>query len=60
MAGWRIGFMVRNKDLVYALSRIKGYHDYGTVHADPGRVDRRAARALRNASGHRAEVSKAA
>jgi alanine-synthesizing transaminase len=30
MAGWRIGFMVGNKDLVYALSRIKGYYDYGT------------------------------
>src|SRR5512144_1146350 len=30
MAGWRIGFMVGNKDLVNALSRIKGYHDYGT------------------------------
>jgi len=30
MAGWRVGFMVGNKDLVYALSRIKGYHDYGT------------------------------
>ena len=30
MAGWRIGFMVGNKELVYALSRIKGYHDYGT------------------------------
>ncbi|HEY1328167.1 MAG TPA: alanine transaminase [Casimicrobiaceae bacterium] len=30
MAGWRIGFMVGNRDLVYALSRIKGYHDYGT------------------------------
>ena len=30
MAGWRIGYMVGNKDLVYALSRIKGYHDYGT------------------------------
>src|SRR6266513_93275 len=30
MAGWRIGFMVGNKDLVHALSRIKGYHDYGT------------------------------
>ena len=30
MAGWRIGFMVGNPDLVYALSRIKGYHDYGT------------------------------
>jgi alanine-synthesizing transaminase len=30
MAGWRVGFMVGNKDLVNALSRIKGYHDYGT------------------------------
>ena len=30
MAGWRIGFMVGNRDLVYALARIKGYHDYGT------------------------------
>ncbi len=30
MAGWRIGYMVGNRDLVYALSRIKGYHDYGT------------------------------
>lgn len=30
MAGWRIGFMVGNKDLVNALTRIKSYHDYGT------------------------------
>jgi alanine-synthesizing transaminase len=30
MAGWRVGFMVGNRDLVTALSRIKGYHDYGT------------------------------
>ena len=30
MAGWRIGFMVGNRDLVAALGRIKGYHDYGT------------------------------
>ena len=30
MAGWRVGFMVGNKDLVNALARIKGYHDYGT------------------------------
>ncbi|MGH8708615.1 MAG: alanine transaminase [Burkholderiales bacterium] len=29
MAGWRIGFMVGNKDLVHALARIKSYHDYG-------------------------------
>ena len=30
MAGWRIGFMVGNKDLVHALGRMKSYHDYGT------------------------------
>ena len=30
MAGWRIGFMVGNPDLVGALARIKSYHDYGT------------------------------
>ena len=30
MAGWRIGFMVGNPDLVAALTRIKAYHDYGT------------------------------
>ncbi|MBI4990367.1 MAG: alanine transaminase [Rhodocyclales bacterium] len=30
MAGWRIGYMVGNKDLCNALARIKSYHDYGT------------------------------
>lgn len=30
MAGWRIGFMVGNRELVGALARIKSYHDYGT------------------------------
>lgn len=30
MAGWRVGFMVGNRDLVAALGRIKSYHDYGT------------------------------
>ncbi|MDQ5878921.1 MAG: alanine-synthesizing transaminase [Pseudomonadota bacterium] len=30
MAGWRVGYMVGNKDLVSALARIKSYHDYGT------------------------------
>ncbi|AEC19014.1 aminotransferase [Pusillimonas sp. T7-7] len=30
MAGWRIGFMVGNQELVNALARIKSYHDYGT------------------------------
>jgi len=30
MAGWRVGFMVGNPELVGALARIKSYHDYGT------------------------------
>ena len=30
MAGWRVGFMVGNRDLVAALARMKSYHDYGT------------------------------
>lgn len=30
MAGWRIGFMVGNEELVSALARMKSYHDYGS------------------------------
>ena len=30
MAGWRVGFMVGNANLVHALARIKSYHDYGS------------------------------
>ncbi|MEY2633069.1 MAG: alanine transaminase [Pseudomonadota bacterium] len=30
MAGWRVGYMVGNKELCAALARIKSYHDYGT------------------------------
>ncbi|HEV2578073.1 MAG TPA: alanine transaminase [Acidobacteriaceae bacterium] len=30
MPGWRVGFMVGNKELVAALARIKSYFDYGT------------------------------
>ena len=29
MAGWRVGFCVGNRHAVEALSRIKGYYDYG-------------------------------
>ncbi|VAX17852.1 Glutamate-pyruvate aminotransferase AlaC, partial [hydrothermal vent metagenome] len=29
MPGWRVGFCVGNKEMVYALQRIKGYLDYG-------------------------------
>jgi alanine-synthesizing transaminase len=30
MAGWRVGYMVGNRELVNALGRMKSYHDYGT------------------------------
>jgi len=30
MAGWRIGFISGNRELIYALARIKSYVDYGT------------------------------
>ncbi|AHK15408.1 MAG: alanine transaminase [Alcanivorax sp.] len=30
MPGWRVGFCCGNKDLIYALARIKSYLDYGT------------------------------
>ncbi len=30
MAGWRVGFMVGNKEIVAALTKIKSYLDYGT------------------------------
>jgi len=30
MAGWRIGYMVGNAEMVNALARIKSYHDYGS------------------------------
>ncbi len=29
MAGWRVGFVVGHRELIDALSRIKGYYDYG-------------------------------
>lgn len=29
MPGWRVGFMVGNRDIINALSRFKSYHDYG-------------------------------
>ena len=30
MAGWRVGFMVGNAEIVTALTRLKSYLDYGT------------------------------
>ena len=60
MAGWRIGFMVGNRELVHALARIKSYHDYGTLHADPGRLDRRARRPAGVRRGDRADATRSA
>jgi alanine-synthesizing transaminase len=33
MAGWRIGFIVGNPDMVHLLAAIKGYYDYGIFQA---------------------------
>ncbi len=44
MAGWRIGFMCGNKDLIAALKHIKNYMDYGTYQP----LQRAAAKALLN------------
>lgn len=33
MAGWRIGFVAGNSDMVHLLSAIKGYYDYGIFQA---------------------------
>ncbi len=33
MAGWRIGFVVGNPDMIKVLSSIKGYYDYGIFQA---------------------------
>ena len=30
MAGWRVGFMVGNREMIAALAKIKSYFDYGT------------------------------
>lgn len=32
MPGWRVGFACGNEELVAALTRIKSYLDYGTLH----------------------------
>lgn len=33
MAGWRLGFCVGNREMIRALSTIKGYYDYGIFQA---------------------------
>ena len=60
MAGWRIGFMVGNPELVNALARIKSYHDYGTLHADPGGRRSPRSKARRSASRRSAPSTRSA
>jgi alanine-synthesizing transaminase len=33
MAGWRVGFVVGNRDMISVLAAIKGYYDYGIFQA---------------------------
>jgi alanine-synthesizing transaminase len=33
MAGWRIGYVMGNRDIIKALGRLKGYYDYGIFQA---------------------------
>ncbi len=44
MAGWRVGFMVGNRELVTALAPHEELSRLRHVHADPGRLHRRARR----------------
>ncbi len=37
MAGWRVGFLVGNPEIVAALTKLKSYLDYGHVPAGPDR-----------------------
>ncbi len=59
MAGWRIGFMVGNKDLVNALGAHEELSRLRHVHAGPGRGDRGARRAAGVREGDRGEVPEA-
>lgn len=52
MAGWRVGFVVGNADVVAALSRLKSYLDYGTFQP----IQIAAIVALREADEHVAAV----
>ncbi len=56
MAGWRIGFMVGNAELVNALARIKSYHDYGTFTPRAGGGHRRARGRPAVREGHRRDL----
>ena len=47
MAGWRVGFVLGNVEVVAALAKLKSYLDYGTFQPIQIAVDRRAARGRR-------------
>lgn len=51
MAGWRIGLCVGNADMIAALTRLKGYYDYGIFQA----VQIAAIVAMREGDAHIAE-----
>ena len=59
MAGWRIGFMVGNRDLVARAGADQGLPRLRHVHADPGGGDRRARRAAGLRRRDRDEVPEA-
>ena len=52
MAGWRVGFVVGNAEIVQALTKLKTYLDYGTFQP----IQIASIVALRDAAGYPAEV----
>jgi alanine-synthesizing transaminase len=52
MAGWRVGFLVGNAEIVQALTKLKGYLDYGTFQP----IQIAAIVAMREASDYPAEL----
>jgi alanine-synthesizing transaminase len=55
MAGWRVGFLVGNAEIVQALTKLKGYLDYGTFQP----IQIAAIVAMREASDYPAELRRA-
>jgi alanine-synthesizing transaminase len=53
LAGWRVGFVVGNAEVVHALGRLKSYLDYGTFQP----IQIAAITTLREASDHPLEVN---
>ncbi len=53
MAGWRVGFVVGNRDMIAALGKLKSYLDYGTFQP----IQIASIIALNDCDGYPAEVS---